>query len=129
MTLKRLIWLDACAALTAVVVLVSLKKAFVSLFNLPEYVFTNLAIIAFCYTIYAFNLARQKDYSLIFVKLLAIANAVYALICLYLVFVFYETATFLGVCYLLFDFTIVATLAYLEGQQYLKHKKEDKIVN
>jgi CDP-diglyceride synthetase len=123
MTLKRLIWIDACAALTAVVVLVSFKKVFVSLFNLPEYLFTNLAIVAFCYAIYSFNLACQKNYSLLFVKILAIANAVYALVCLYLVLVFYKTATLLGICYLLLDFIIVATLAYLEGQQYQKYKK------
>jgi hypothetical protein len=127
MTLKKLIWIDACAALTAVIVLLSFKNIFVSLFNLPKYLFTNLAIVAFCYAIYGFNLARQKRFSLLFVKILAIANAVYALFCLYLIFVFYEKATFLGVCYLLFDFAIVAILSYLEWQQYQIHQKEDKV--
>jgi hypothetical protein len=129
MTLKRLIWIDAYAALTAVLVLVSFKNIFVSLFNLPEYLFTNLAIVAFCYAIYGFNLARQERFSLLWVKILAIANAVYALFCLYLVIVFYEKATFLGVCYLLFDFAIVALLSYLEWQQYQIHQKKDKVLS
>jgi hypothetical protein len=127
MTLKKLIWIDACAALTAVLVLMGFKNMFVSLFNLPEYLFTNLAIVAFCYAIYGFNLTRQKRFSLLWVKILAIANAVYALFCLYLIFVFYEKATFFGVCYLLFDFAIVALLSYLEWQQYQIHQKGDKI--
>lgn len=120
--MKKLIWFDAFAALTSGVVVIALKGFFAPLFNLPAALLTVLALTAFCYAVYSFQLAFRAHKPPPLIWLLIIANTIYALACLVLFFVFLRTATWLGSAYLLLDFSIVAALTFIEYRTMKREK-------
>src|SRR5687767_4263753 len=112
--LKNLIWVDAIAAATAGLIVITLKSILAPLLNLPENLLLTLSIVSFGYAIFSFNLARQKTKPKQLLLLLIIGNAGYSIACLIVLIFFYHVAAPLGVFYLLLEASFVAVLAMLE---------------
>lgn len=116
-SLKKLLWVDCLAALSAGLFLLLFKSQLSPFFNLPESLLTNLMIVAFCFFCYSFYLANQSSPPKILLKTLVLGNSVYASICLFLLVFFYKTATIFGVIYFIIDVLIVGLLAVLEWKK------------
>jgi hypothetical protein len=120
-SIKKLLWIDASAAFLATSILFMFKTQLSPLFSLPENILTAQLIIAFCYGCFSFYLAKSTAPTQIMLNTLVIGNAIYALICLFLLAFFYNTATVFGIAYLLFDAVIVAFLATIEWRFFKKN--------
>lgn len=118
--LKKLLWLDACAAVAACLGVVLFKKFAQPYLLLPPNLLTAMALIALLFACYSFHLVIRKAQSRQWVALLVVGNSIYALFCFGLAGYFCGEATALGVLYLLFDAAIVGSLAYLEWKAWIR---------
>lgn len=117
MSLRVLMWIDAFAAMTAGVVVLTFKTPLSRVFELPEGLLLTQSIIALTFMPYSFFLAIKRPDAPSLYRTLAIANLVYGVFCLIALLLFFPTANVFGVGYLLFDAIIVITLAVLERRR------------
>ena len=120
-SIKQLLWVDGIAALSAGITVLILQARLATLFNIPEVWLVISAIVSLGYSSYSICLAQQKSAARELIKVLAVANFVYAAYCLILALSFSKSATWVGVAYLLIESLFVATLAIVEWQ----HIKSD----
>lgn len=117
MSLKVLMWIDAFAAMAAGVGILTLRVQLSRIFELPEGLLLTQSIIALTFMPFSFFLAIKKPRAGNLYRNLAIANLAYGVLCLVLLFLYFPTASLLGVEYLVFDAFIVITLAVLEWRR------------
>ena len=123
--LKRLIWIDTNAASLAFLFLITLRHFFASLFGLPVYLITIMAIIALCYAMYGWQLIFRKDRSAKQVLPLIIGNVAYGIMCLSVLAWHSDMIKPIGCAYLLFDASIAFLLAAVEWQAYRSEPVEN----
>jgi hypothetical protein len=116
--LKKLLWIDAFAGLSVGIAVLLLKDLVQPFLQLPSSLLTSCAVIALCYSVYAFHLVLRKAQSARWVKALIYANGAYAVFCLVLLWYFFEEASWLGRGYLLLDSVGVGTLALVEWKVF-----------
>ena len=117
MSLKVLMWIDAFAAMTAGVGIMTFKTPLSGVFELPEGLLLTQSIIALTFMPFSFFLAIKKPGIPNLYRALAIANLAYGVFCLILFLSFFATANVFGSAYLLVDAFIVITLAFLEWRR------------
>ena len=117
MSLKVLMWIDAFAAMTAGVGIMTFKTPLSGVFELPEGLLLTQSIIALTFMPFSFFLAIKEPSGRNLYRTLAVANLVYGCFCLILLLLFFPTANVLGVAFLLADAFIVITLAVLEWRR------------
>lgn len=110
-------WIDAFAAITAGVGILTCRETLSGLFELPESLLLIQAIIALSFMPYSFFLAIKRPGATNLYRALAIANLGYGIFCLVLFLIFFRSANILGVLYLWADASIVITLAVLEWRR------------
>lgn len=121
LSLKKILWIDCLAALSAGLVLLIFKGNMSPFFNVPKSLLTTLMMVAFCYACYSFYLANHSSPPKILLKILVLGNSMYALVCLFLLASFYKTATVFGVIYFSIDVLIVGFLALWEWRTIRKN--------
>lgn len=116
-TLRKLLWLDTClGGITALAGLIFSKKL-TGFLGLTERFILVVSAITLCYAIVAFYLATQRTVSIPLLRLLIMANWLWALISTVLLLMHFESATIFGKIFLALQIVVVGGLAYLEGKQ------------
>jgi hypothetical protein len=110
-------WIDAFAAMTVGVGVMTFKTPLSRVFELPESLLLTQSIIALTFMPYSFFLAIRKPVDRNLYRTLAIANLAYGVLCLFFLLLFFSTANAIGLAYLSADAFIVITLAVLEWRR------------
>ena len=110
----KLLWVD-CIAGGMVGIIVTLASYWLSQwYQLPQslVLFTGIANLA--YGCYSFFLVRQSKRPKALIIFLVVANFLWAIFCVYLVIVYRDTASWLGITHLVLEVLFVGGLAILE---------------
>jgi hypothetical protein len=110
----HLLWVDCIAGGIVGVVVVLASYWLSKWYQLPQslVLFTGIANLA--YGCYSFFLARQSNRPKVLVIFLVVANMFWAIFCVYLGFVYRDTASWLGIAHLVLEALFVGGLAILE---------------
>jgi hypothetical protein len=112
--ISRVLWIDGLAGLSAGVALVVLRGWVIAQYGFPPEIVTAIAMANLSYGTYGVTLALWRRRRVGAVAALAVANALWAMVCVSLVVRLADQATPLGTFILLFEAAFVATLAVLE---------------
>ena len=115
-SLRALLWIDCCAGAVVGCVGLALTIGGVlsSLTGFPDWLLVLVGSANLLYAVSAFCIASASRPNARAVRLLALANAAWSLVCVCIVCIFFGTATLLGVGYLMAEAAFVACLASLE---------------
>lgn len=123
-TLRKILWLDtSLGGLTAVSGLLFLI-ALTGLLGLKINFILTVSTITLVYASVALILALQKSTSVRLLRLLVFANWLWTFVSIILLFIHYNSATHLGVTFLIIQVIVVGGLAYLEGTQIVKKQAQ-----
>lgn len=112
---RKLFLMDACGALISAILLGLVLARFESLFGMPSHILYLLSVIAGFFAIFSFLsylLVSEKQKT--FLQIIAIANLLYAVLSIILVFYFYNCLTGFGLFYFIAEILVIAFLAILE---------------
>ncbi|MEM9930301.1 MAG: hypothetical protein AAF840_10815, partial [Bacteroidota bacterium] len=86
-------------------------------FGLPGSVLWMLAVMAAVFAVYSISsyFVSGKDWR-VYLWLILIANAVYGLLTLCLVLIYFNTITGLGLAYFVLELVVLSALVYIEGK-------------
>lgn len=121
--LNKLLWLDAFLGSTTAILGLAFPTALAGLLGLSTRLILLVASVTLFYAVLAGLLARQQLVSLPWLRVLIIANGLWTGVSLYLLIAYYQTATKLGVSFLLAQLVVVGALAYAEGRQLMVETK------
>ena len=116
-SLKRILWIDAIAALLAGIILLVFSYRLAVLFNLPEFIVSVQGVVSLVYALYSTSLARRQNNKKRWLYLLVVANAAYALFGICLLLYFFKTASVYGILYLVAEIIFIGALAFLEWRK------------
>lgn len=111
---RKLLWVDCTAGAVVGVAVLLLHDWLNKWYQLPQSLVFFMGVMNLTYALYSFSLARRSKRPMSLIRLLVIANLVWALLLVWWVFVFFETASLLGLGYLLLEALFVGGLAVLE---------------
>lgn len=107
--------IDAVGALITAVLLSQLLARFESLFGMPPPILYILAGIALCFAVYSFLIHMViKNNREPYLKGIVIANTLYCVATLFLVFYLNDLLTWLGIVYFVGEIIIVLILVQIE---------------
>ena len=86
-----------------------------------------VGINTFCYSILASLLAFSKKIDIRYTRILILANWIWSVISIFLLYLHYDNATLVGKSYLILQVIAVAGLAYLEGSQIIKQSNTHEV--
>ena len=110
----RLLWLD-CGAGALVGITVLLFHGWLSdLFQLPVRLVFIMGVANLAYALYSFSLALRQKRPLMLIKLLVLANLVWAVLCFIWFAIFAATASIFGLAQLFLEGLFVGGLALQE---------------
>ena len=112
---KRVFLVDGLGALLTALLLGVVLARFEALFGMPKTTLYFLSPIAFFYSIYSFcccffNFNNWRPY----LKTIIIANALYFVLTIGLLFYFYKQLTIVGLVYFLLELMVMCFLIFLE---------------
>ena len=115
MTPRRVFLIDAVGALLTATLLAAVIARYEAIFGMPIHAVNVLAAIAVGFAIYSVTcyLTRPANWRL-FLQFIAIANLLYCVLTLVLLFVYRLDVTALGIAYFIGEIVIVAGLAIYE---------------
>jgi hypothetical protein len=119
MTLKKLIWIDGIAALLSALFVLFFKNWLAAWLGLPEKVLYIMCIVSFSYATYSIFLALQNEKPLILLKILVVANTLWAIICTLIIAFHFTNITPFGIVYLLAEAAFVGGLAFFENKKII----------
>lgn len=111
---KNILWLDCTAALLASVLVLSFPEWLSALYAMPENLLLFIGAVNLLYACYSFSLAIRARRPLFLIKLLAVANASWALMCIAIFAKFAGSLSLWGGGHLLGEALFVGGLAALE---------------
>lgn len=117
---KNILWLDCTAALLAGALVLSFPEWLSALYTMPEDLLLFIGAVNLLYTCYSFSLAIRARRPLFLIKLLAVANASWALVCIAIFAKFAGSLSLWGGGHLLGEALFVGGLAALEWK-WRKH--------
>lgn len=106
--------LDGAAGSIVGLLLFMLQNWVSSLYNLPIAIIHFLATANVCYGVYALSLAFSSNRNLLSISLLAIANALWMVVCVIMVSLFFQTASSIGLIFISLEGIFVIGLAIYE---------------
>jgi len=109
-----LLYLDGIAGLLAGLTLLSFKSWFYEIYSLPLYSLQFITVANILYGVCALLLAFKKTRSLLAIKVLAIANCFWVIVCISFIFKYINSASWVGISLLIFESIFVGYLAYFE---------------
>ena len=112
--IKNLLWIDCFAGATAGVIVVLASAWLSDLYSVPQQLLLVMGAINLLYACYSFSLAINSKRSGFFIKMLIVANAIWAFVCLGLVAQFSGSMTLPGYIHLVGEAVFVGGLAFTE---------------
>ena len=106
--------LDGTAGSTVGLLLLLLQNWVSSLYNLPIATIQFLATANVCYGVYALSLAFSSNRNFLAISLLAIANALWMVVCVIMVSLLFHTASSIGLIFISLEGIFVIGLAIYE---------------
>ncbi|MBQ4834877.1 hypothetical protein [Pseudoalteromonas luteoviolacea] len=106
--------LDGSAGLTVGLLLFLLQDWVASLYRLPDSTVLFLATANVCYGVYALTLAFSNRRNSASISLLVTANIIWAVVCVAIIFHYFQTASLIGLAFICMEGIFVIVLAYFE---------------
>ena len=123
-SLKKLLLVDAFGALATAILISQIIARNETVFGLPSHACHTLAAIACVYFIVSSigsQLNRSKQ--LLFLKIIIVANSIYCLITLSVLFNYRSEITLWGVGYFVSELLIIMSLVFFEWKAYIRHSE------
>jgi hypothetical protein len=112
---KKLFLLDSIGAFTTAFLLYVVLRNFNEYFGMPERILIFLSVIAVCFFIYSMTcFFTIKTNWTPFIKGIIIANLLYCLLTISLVFFYHPQLTTIGIAYFLGEILVICGLVYIE---------------
>ncbi len=121
-TLKNILWLDCFMGSSTAILGLLLFTTLSALLGLAANFIITISAITLTYGIMALILALKKPTPVNPLRLLVAANWFWAVVSIILLSLHFSTATILGKIFLILQIIVVGGLAYLEGNQIVKHQ-------
>lgn len=118
--LRKILRLDAVLGGGTALVGLLFYPELTPVLGLPTRFITVVSVVTLLYAVVAIRLATQKPVSVPLLRLLIGANWLWTLVGLVLLLVHYNTATGLGLSFLILQIVVVGGLAYWEGNQLIR---------
>lgn len=112
--LRKLLWVDCCAAFLAGVAVLSLSGWLSHLYALPQGLLVGMGVANLGYGAFSFSLARRARRPRFLIVLLVVANATWAGLCGLAAVLLAATASAFGLAHLVGEGLFVGGLARLE---------------
>ena len=112
--IKNILWIDCGAAALAGVVVLLVAQWLSPLYHLPQNVVIFIGCVNLLYACYSFLLANCKRRPIILVNILVVANSIWVLICLIMLWMFRWEMTIFAIMHILGEAIFVGILARLE---------------
>jgi|TARA_B100001063_G_C16330276_1_gene341842 hypothetical protein len=109
-----ILFLDGVAGLLAGLTLFSFQGWFHEVYSLPLYVLQFITAANMLYGALALLLASKRKRGFLIIKLLALANTFWTLICICFIFIYLDSASWKGISLLILESLFVGYLAYYE---------------
>jgi hypothetical protein len=121
-SLRQILWLDFIPGGTTAVVGILFSQPLVGILGFSQQFILTVSIITGLYALLALRLALQTTISVRLLRLLILANWIWAVISVGLLFFYFTTATILGKIFLILQVVVVGGLGWIENKQ-LKHSR------
>ncbi len=112
--IRHILWLDCMAAAVAGVLVLSFAAWLSEWYALPRELLSFIGAVNIAYSCFSFSLAIRVRRAEALIKLLAVANGLWALACLGIAATFAPLMTLPGLCHVLGEAAFVAGLGMLE---------------
>ncbi|KAA1153946.1 hypothetical protein EU510_09160 [Pseudoalteromonas sp. FUC4] len=109
-----ILYFDGIAGLLAGLTLFSFQSWFYEIYSLPLHALQFITAANILYGICALLLAFKRTRSLLAIKVLAIANCFWVIVCIFFIFEYINSASWIGISLLIFESIFVGYLAYFE---------------
>ncbi|MCM1959879.1 hypothetical protein NCZ17_10915 [Acinetobacter modestus] len=113
---KQILWVDCTAAASAGLIMLFAGEWFSQFYHLPKHVVIFIGCINLLYACYSFALANYKKRSLLLINILVIANSIWVVVCLLMLWRFWQEMTIFAVIHIAGEAVFVGALARLEFQ-------------
>lgn len=111
---KNILWIDCGAAAFAGMLVLLAVQWLSPLYHLPKNVIIFIGCVNLLYACYSFLLANYKKRSILLINMLVIANSIWSLICLIMLWIFWQEMTIFAIIHILGEAIFVSSLARLE---------------
>ncbi|QNH02902.1 hypothetical protein HNQ25_09325 [Pseudomonas sediminis] len=112
--IRHILWLDCMAAAVAGVLVLSFAARLSEWYVLPRELLSFIGAVNIAYSCFSFSLAIRVRRAEALIKLLAVANGFWALVCLGIAATFAPLMTLPGLCHVLGEAAFVGGLGMLE---------------
>lgn len=112
--IKSLLWIDCFAGATAGVIVVLASAWLSELYSVPQKLLLVMGVVNLLYACYSFSLAISSKRPGFFIKMLIVANAIWAFVCLGIAARFSASMTLPGYIHLGGEAVFVGGLALAE---------------
>lgn len=113
---KNILWIDCTAAAFAGLIVLLAAQWLSQLYHLPMGIVVFVGCVNLLYASYSFTLANYKKRSLFLINILVIANSIWVLVCLVILWRFWQQMTIFAVIHIAGEAIFVGALARLEYQ-------------
>ncbi|NNP67614.1 hypothetical protein [Acinetobacter sp. Ac_5812] len=113
---KQILWVDCTAAASAGLIVLFAGEWFSQLYHLPKHVVIFIGCINLLYACYSFALANYKKRSLLLINILVIVNSIWVVVCLLMLWRFWQEMTIFAMIHIAGEAVFVGALARLEFQ-------------
>jgi hypothetical protein len=114
-TPKTLFLVDALGAVATAFSLFVVLRNYYTCFGMPEYILTYLSIIAISFCMYSTAcFFLLKDNWTPFLRAISIANLIYCMLTMALLYIYFQELTTLGLAYFTIEILIILALVYVE---------------
>lgn len=121
--MRTILWIDAVAGGSTALVGLLFYNPLTTLLGLPQRLILTIALITLLYAGAALTLVIQSRLPVALLRVLINANWFWTLISVGLLAGYAQTATPLGVLFLVLQIVVVSGLAYTEGHQLRRWKR------
>ncbi len=112
--IKNLLWIDCIAGATAGVLMVLASAWLSELYSVPQHLLLVMGAVNLLYACYSFSLAISSKRPGFFIKMLIVANAIWAFVCLGIAARLSASMTLPGYIHLAGEAVFVGGLAFAE---------------
>jgi uncharacterized protein with PQ loop repeat len=116
MSIRRLLWIDFIMGGVNGILGIIFCNFLRALFEIPSNIIMMISVVTLLYALVACILAQGKTLNVKLTKALILANWIWVLVSLVLIYLFIAEASVLGRVFLLLQVIVVGGLAYLEGR-------------
>jgi hypothetical protein len=113
---NHILWIDCTAAAFAGLIVLLAAQWLSQLYHLPKGIIVFMGCVNLLYASYSFTLANYKKRSMLLLNILITANSIWVLVCLVMLWKFWQEMTIFAVLHIAGEAVFVGTLARFEYQ-------------